>query len=496
MSRLRLSSTLVVVALTTACGSEDDTRVVGDIEVQTYPEQPMVVDLVFEQRGEAEAEVVDLDDAGVRSEVLAPEPDGRTRVRVRGLAPDQSHALELTLTDATGEERHELSVETEAPLLGFVPSFEVSTGADPGAVSSDYRLFDMSVLFANEPTGAFVVDQAGVTRWYSGDLPQSIGLSALWTGLELREDGSLLLTRDDAALIIDELGHEQLRIESSALGVWGFHHDIIELPNGNFIALSLSFRDIDYGPEGVLPVAGDLIVEFTPAGEVVWTWDSFDYLDTARRVEDFWGDFVYVHPETGVDHHDWTHGNGLVYEPSRDELLVSLRHQDWLLAIDHQTGEIRWALGPEGDFELDAGTWFWHQHSPQWQPDGSLLLYDNGIGNPNLAAGQHRSRAVIYALDTEAMVATQIWEEDSEPFLSTVAGDADRSSTGTLLVLDSLLPLDPNDAAAGAQMRIRELDPNASPMNVWTLDGPEGRFSYRAVPIDRLVGASHGSRSN
>jgi hypothetical protein len=31
-----------------------------------------------------------------------------------------------------------------------------------------------------------------------------------------------------------------------------------------------------------------------------------------------------------------------------------------------------------GDFTLESGTWFFHQHSPEWQPDGSLLPYDNG----------------------------------------------------------------------------------------------------------------------
>jgi hypothetical protein len=36
--------------------------------------------------------------------------------------------------------------------------------------------------------------------------------------------------------------------------------------------------------------------------------------------------------------------------------------------------------------------------------------------------------------------------------------------------------------------RLRELDPAATPNAVWSLYMPPGKFSYRAVPIDRFVG--------
>lgn len=473
----------------------DDPLLTGEHEVMTYAAQPMVVDLCFElSRPDLPviASVVDLDDPGVVSARLSPLADGRECVRLRGLAPGVEHEVELSLSDEQGGEaqRYSSSFTTLAPLPGYLDSFTI-TSADPAAVVADYRLFDLSVLFSEDALGVFAVDNQGVTRWYLGGPPMSTGLPALWTGLSLRDSGEILLVRDDAALIVDELGVEQLRVEASALGLPGFHHDILELPSGNFVALSFSFRDIDYGPEGVLPVAGDVVVEFTPTGELVWMWDSFDHLDTNRRAEDFWGDFVIVDPDTGVEHHDWTHANGLIYAPSRDELLVSLRHQDWLLALDRETGEIRWRLGPEGDFALSEGTWFWHQHSPQWQADGSMLLYDNGIGDPALPIEQARSRVARYALDMAAMSAALVWEDDAEPFLSTVAGDADHTSGANLLALDSLIAADPLDPLAGAYMRIRELDPERSPTQVWSLTGPVGRFAYRAVPIDRLVGASN-----
>ena len=76
--------------------------------------------------------------------------------------------------------------------------------------------------------------------------------------------------------------------------------------------------------------------------------------------------------------------------------------------IDRATGDVLWRLGLDGDFALAGATdWFFHQHSPQWQPDGRLLLYDNAVGNPALPMGQTpHSRAKIFELDETTMTAT------------------------------------------------------------------------------------------
>jgi hypothetical protein len=322
-----------------------------------------------------------------------------------------------------------------------------------------------------------MIDSVGRTRWHHGVAVPLVSLDQVWVGIKLRADGSVLAMWQNAALIYDELGEERLRIEDDQLGITYFHHDLVELPNGNFMSFSFSFRDVEYAGEGTLHVAGDLVIEFTPTGELVWVWDSFDHLDPQRRREGFYGTPI-INPETNQEGHDWTHANGIV---QREGIIyVSLRHQDWIIAIDRTTDEILWRLGDEGDFSLGPdSTWFFHQHSPEWQPDGSLLLYDNAIGNPdqpNLAA---HSRAVRYVLDMDTMTATQVWQDDDDKFISAVAGDVDRMSSGNLLRLDSTL---------GSSARLRELDPERTPNAVWSVDLPPGMFSYRALPTARLVG--------
>jgi len=176
----------------------------------------------------------------------------------------------------------------------------------------------------------------------------------------------------------------------------------------------------------------------------------------------------------------------MFYIADEDLLLLSMRHQDWVIAIDHQSGEIRWRLGDEGDFTLVGDErWFFHQHSPEWQADGSLLLYDNAVGNPAQPDGEAHSRAVRYMLDFEVMTATLVWADDDPKFISALAGDADRMSNGHVLRLDSTWIDEPQALPAS---RLHELDPERTPNLVGALMLPTGRLSYRAVPLTRWIG--------
>jgi hypothetical protein len=261
------------------------------------------------------------------------------------------------------------------------------------------------------------------------------------------------------------------------------------LPNGNYLALSLAFEDHVYpDPLGAQHVAGDVIVEFTREGEVVWTWNAFEHMDPLRLRETP-DALPIIDPDTGEESLDWTHANGLVNEPSTDTVLISFRHQDWILRIDRATGDIVWKLGDEGDFTLAEGDrWFYHPHSPQWQPDGSLLLYDNGIVNVGTPPEGLRSRAVRFELDEAAMTAMVAWEDDEAPFFSPIAGDADRTPGGHLLVLDSTITTAISKTEVEVYSRLREVDETASPTRVWSIVTPTNRFAYRATAHARLPG--------
>jgi hypothetical protein len=449
------------------------------VEAFTYPTQPMVVDLALRADVPLVASVAHLDDPGV---LVAPlvGPDDDVWFRVRGLLPGAMHTLSWQAqADGFATAEGTLDIVTEPALPGFAEAFAVE---GDGPAHPGYLMFDLLRLPGPAPSGLFVIDAQGRTRWYLGVADDVAGPAVVFAAAQLRRDGTLLYVRDDTLFIRDELGAELLAITDDELGIVGLHHDVVELPGGNFLALAFTFRDIDYPDLGLTHVAGDLIVEITPAGEVVWQWDSFDHLDPQRRRDGF--DAIVYDPIAGVDAKDWTHGNAIVHEPRTDSVLLSLRHQDWIVRIDRQSGEVLWRFGDEGDFALGAGTWPFHQHSPQWQADGTLLLYDNGVGNPGLPDDQEFSRAVRYAIDAGATTATQVWEDQAEDFTAVFAGDADRLPNGNLLVTDSSIGL----FAGNLHARVRQIDEADSAVPLWSITTEIGTFVYRTTAWDRLPG--------
>lgn len=450
-----------------------------DVQVYTYPNQPMVVDLAFSAPDLA-VTVEHTTDPGARFGATAGDP-GQTWVRVRGLAPDAMHELTWSAEAPSGSMGSgDVVVQTEPPLPGWLPGFTIE---GMGRGYGGYVMFDLLALTPDAPASLFVLDTDGVTRWHIGRSDGVIGPPSVFAGAKLRADGTLLYLRDYSLFVIDEMGVEQVAISSADLALPGLHHDVIELDSGNFLALSYTFRDIDYPDIGTAHVAGDLIVEITPDGEIVWEWDSFDHLDPQRRREGF--DEVILDPETLENAHDWTHGNGIVYDAATDTVLFSMRHQDWLVQIDRATGDVLWRFGQEGDFSLPSGMWPFHQHSPQWQADGSFLLYDNGLGNPDLPFPMETSRATRWSIDTGAMAATLEWEDAAEDFMSIIAGDADRLPDGSVLVTDSAIDLHLGPQAIHA--RVREVDEDSAEVQ-WSFTTALGNFIYRCIPTERLPG--------
>ena len=147
--------------------------------------------------------------------------------------------------------------------------------------------------------------------------------------------------------------------------VLGTHHDFVQLPNGHLIVLAATQQSISG-----TTVTGDVIIDLDQNHNPVWLWNAFDHLDVNRQPMGF---------------PDWTHGNAILYSSDDGNLIVSLRHQNWLLKIDYANGcgqgDIIWHLGYQGDFALVGGTdptdWFYAQHGPSFagtSTSGSFTL--------------------------------------------------------------------------------------------------------------------------
>jgi arylsulfate sulfotransferase len=148
---------------------------------------------------------------------------------------------------------------------------------------------------------------------------------------------------------------------------------------------------------------------------------------------------------------DWTHTNAILYSPDDGNLIVSIRHQNWLVKIDYEdgkgSGEILWRLGYQGDFALVGGTdpvdWFYAQHAPSFVSSNTsgtftLTLFDNGddrvfpfgcdkTGEPNC----FYSTVPIFQIDEQSKTATLV-SHLYAPYYNSWGGNAEVLQNGDL----------------------------------------------------------------
>jgi arylsulfate sulfotransferase len=161
-----------------------------------------------------------------------------------------------------------------------------------------------------------------------------------------------------------------------------FHHSVLALPNGHWILLVTMTRTYTNltGYSGAKTVLGDALVDVDTSGNPVWAWNTFDHLDINR------------HP---MNFPDWTHSNDMLYSSDDHNLLLSMRHQNWIIKIEYLDGQgsgnILWHLGEGGDFKLVGGAdptdWFYAQHGMNYFTANTTGVFRMGLmdnGNDRL----------------------------------------------------------------------------------------------------------------
>ncbi len=264
------------------------------------------------------------------------------------------------------------------------------------------------------------------------------------------------------------------------------HHDVLPLPNGHWIVLASvtqSFTNLA-GYAGTTNVLGDILIDVDPSGKPVWVWNSFANLDVNRH--------PYLFP-------DWTHSNALLYSADDHNLLLSVRHQNWIVKIDYEdglgSGRILWRLGEGGDFKLENGVdptdWFYAQHEPNYfapnttgvfrmgvMDDGDDRSFPGGALCGKNGAPPCYSTAPLYELNESAMTATLIWDYRLPPAqYSFFGGDAQNLANGNL---------EADFCATAGGSLVQEVNMNAAqPQLVWQAVTP-GTYQYRAERMPSL----------
>ena len=276
----------------------------------------------------------------------------------------------------------------------------------------------------------WLIDNCGreINRWIS-DAPPALSAYLL-------PDGSLLRTaRISNNFDAGGSGGRIDRYTWDGILTWRYqyssdtghqHHDIEPLPNGNILVLAWEKHTaaeaiaLGRNPATVNDeLWSEKIVELKPVGlneaEYVWSWRLWDHLvqdqDPLKpnfgNPSDFPGqaDINVLLFEGPDSYSDWTHANGIDYNPKLDQIVLSVKNFHELWILDHSTTKAEAATstggnaGRGGDMLYRWGNpqaygrgtaadqVFYQQHDAEWVPAGrpgagNITVFNNGKGRP------------------------------------------------------------------------------------------------------------------
>ncbi|MGL4337864.1 MAG: aryl-sulfate sulfotransferase [Turicibacter sp.] len=312
---------------------------------------------------------------------------------IYGLYPNEENIIELMLDDGS---KTEIKIQT-APLPN---DFTLPTYV----MAQKEKLNDDLYFFTPSSTGyTAAYDMNGEVRWY-------LTSSNVWDVKRLN-NGNLLLSSNrtvappyymSGLAEMDLLG--KIYTEYNIPG--GYHHDVYEMTNGNFIAAANNPNT---------QIVEDYLVEIDRStGVVVKEWDLSKIIPSDVSKSENW-------TET-----DWFHNNSVWYDSTTDSLILSGRHQDAVISIDYKTNVLNWIIGDSTGWPDELQPffftpndplfeWQWSQHAAEVLPNGDIFIFDNGNNRSKspvdyIAAQDNYSRGVIYSIDTQSMTISQQFE--------------------------------------------------------------------------------------
>ncbi len=298
-------------------------------------------------------------------------------------------------------------------LISISSCFNVAAQEETiGLLYYDNNTSDGYILFTPEKsTSTYLINNCGelINEWTFSELP---GATCYFL-----ENGDLLRAGKDSLEIRDW--------ENNL--IWSYattnndirqHHDIEPLPNGNILCVA----GIRYTKDEIVALGRDpentsdifrmdKIIELEPSGQheanIVWQWRFEDHL--IQEFDDTKPNYgmVIEHPEL-IDLNyingnpgDFTHVNAVDYNASLDQIIISPRHLNEIMIIDHSTtteeaashsggnsgvgGDLMWRWGNPAGYQQGTieDQKLFLQHDSKWVEEGYLdegkiSVFNNG----------------------------------------------------------------------------------------------------------------------
>jgi arylsulfate sulfotransferase len=319
---------------------------------------------------------------------------------VMGLYAGAECLLTFTAVASGGETGSAVASLSVGPVPDFLPQLTIDV-LDYERIERGWTLFNLTNSFDKPPLIIAIVDEQGRYRWYHQRATN--------------DPGSDTDTRTTKGGVLVGGSHGQVlpaMIDWEGNVVWekkvNMHHDM--RPYGDDGHL---FYLIDSWSCGLDHSTG-AVVEYDPeTDQEIWQWNICEQ-------------YLPDNPKP-----DWSHLNAAAMPADQSYMIVSSRNQNALFKVTLPAGNLVWKLAEDGDFAIDDSDVFYQQHDPEVQPDGSILLFDNGQDGK-----RKYSRALQLKVDETNLTATRIWEYRLEPdVFAPIWGDADRLPNGNTLIV-------------------------------------------------------------
>ncbi len=384
----------------------------ADVIVNPYDISPLTALIIFKTETSVSPKVTIEGDDELSTYEYTFDEGTEHYLPIYGLYPDRDNTVVVEYGDVSKE----FTITTEALPDDFI--LPTSVDANKDELSNDLYFFTPS---SGGYTCAYDVN--GDVRWY-------LTINSIWEVNRL-DNGHLMLSTErlvnspyymTGLYEMDMLG--KIYKEYSLLG--GYHHDYYEMPNGNLLVASDDFTSGDGTVE-------DYIVELDrETGEVIKTFDLKDVLNMEDGKSENWIEY------------DWFHNNSVWYDEETNSITLSGRHQDAVINIDYDSGDLNWIIGDPTNWSEeyqeyfftpvgDDFEWQWSQHAAMITPEGYVFIFDNGNNKSKnedeyVPAEDSYSRGVMYKIDTDKMTIEQVFEygkERGSEFYSPYISDVD-----------------------------------------------------------------------
>lgn len=247
--------------------------------------------------------------------------------------------------------------------------------------------------------GNVAYDNYGEVRWYT-----TVGYN---NGMTLLQNGNLLLSAanpgpdimsSSGVIEIDMFGRTVKEYEVEG----GYHHDGYELESGNIIVLTGDVKN---------NTLADYVVELDRnTGKVVKDWNLRSIVSA---VDDKLLD------ENSIA---WSWTNSVTYNKNTNSIIFSIRNMNSVIALDYNTGELKWILGDKKYWSNKFNKYFLRgigsnftypmgQHSVNMMSDGRISIFNNGynahneVDIPCSRIKNNASYATVYTIDESNMTA-------------------------------------------------------------------------------------------